>query len=46
MNPFDAETFQQLRAQQRICSERKYKLQVRVPSGLCLAMPACSIFFV
>ncbi|CDJ35401.1 uncharacterized protein EMH_0025840 [Eimeria mitis] len=28
MSPSDAETFQQLRAQQRMCSEKKYKLQV------------------
>ncbi|CDJ32302.1 uncharacterized protein EMH_0074060 [Eimeria mitis] len=27
MSPSDAETFQQLRAQQRMCSEKKYKLQ-------------------
>ncbi|CDJ48364.1 hypothetical protein, conserved [Eimeria brunetti] len=30
MSPLDAETFQQLRAQQRICSENKYKLQARI----------------
>ncbi|CDI86273.1 hypothetical protein, conserved [Eimeria praecox] len=39
MSPLDAETFQQLRAQQRICSEKKYKLQalsLRFRVGRCL----------